>query len=279
MLVRRVAAARGPFDAVGRCQHPRPHGPKESVQVPCPAVLGEEEPKPSRSVAEAGETLGFDDVASMERNPGERGEREIPLQADRGREVPVEEADEVSLVIPGRVVRRSVVLPDNQARVPPAALAPNSVSRRNEVCHGRVVGLQPARDLNQRIVGVHPGRPGPTCAHRVARQEGQHLSPLVVGAELPRGLHKTHPLEILQQAVHRRRPRPSCPTHRVTDPDCTAGIPTLERLLHVRQFASWARSGRRPSSGRRTAADRPLGLLRLVLSTFNRASEATPALG
>lgn len=72
VLVGRIAAARGPFDPVGRCQYSLLYGPTESVRVPCPAVLGEEELEPSRPVAEVGEPLRLDDVAGMEGDPGER---------------------------------------------------------------------------------------------------------------------------------------------------------------------------------------------------------------
>lgn len=112
--------------------------------------------------------FGHDDVAGVQRYPGERCERQVPLDTGRGGEVPVEEPDKLTLVVPGRVVRGGVVLTDHQARLPAPALAPHRVARGHEARHGGVVAPEPAGYLGKGVVGMDPGGPGSAVADGVA---------------------------------------------------------------------------------------------------------------
>lgn len=78
---------------------------------------------------------------------------------------------------------------------------------------------------------MDPRRPRPAGAYRVAWEVGQYFSPLVIEAERLRGSGETDTVQVLQQAVHGWRPRSDRTPDRVTDPDRTIGVATLQLLL------------------------------------------------
>ena len=95
--------------------------------------------------------------------------------------------------------------------------------------------VEPAQhrgDGDEGLVG-HPVRLQRIGA-ALAVQVGENLTAALVDAERPRRAGEADPLEVVQQRVHRGRPRTGVAPDRVTDPDHRARVPADERdlLLH-----------------------------------------------
>lgn len=164
-------------DAVGLGADAGAHHRQEVRHLPLVSVLGQEQAQPARAAGEVGEALGHDHVPGVQRHPAERGERQVPLRADRAGHVPVDETCQAA-VAPDGVVGGGVVVPDDQPRAPLAAEPPEGSRRRGEVGDRLVVPAQPAGHLDERVVGVHPARPRHDVADRLTVDEAEDLPAL-----------------------------------------------------------------------------------------------------
>jgi hypothetical protein len=120
----------------------------------------------------------------------------------------------------------------NQPRHPLAAHPPHRARRRDKVRDRPVKAAHPPGDLHQGVPGIHPPRPRPRAAHRLARQERQHLPSLRIEPQRPRAAGKALVSQVRQQRVDRRRPLPGRPPHGAAHPHRPAGIAAVQTNLH-----------------------------------------------
>lgn len=173
----RVSGGGEPADDVGVGPDASPHYRQEARHRRLVTVFGQEQPQPARPAGEVGEALGRDHVPGVQRHPAERGERQIPLRADRASHIPVDEPRQAA-VAPDGVVWGGVVVPDDQPGPPLASEPPDGSWRSGEAGDRLVVPAQPAGHLDEGVVGVHPAGPRQGVADRLTADEAEDLPPL-----------------------------------------------------------------------------------------------------
>jgi hypothetical protein len=115
-----------------------------------------------------------------------------------------------------------------------------------------VKAAHPTGDVHQGVLGIHPPRPRSCAAHRLARQECQHLPSLLINSQRPRAAGKSLTRQVRQQRLHRWRPRPGGPPDGIPNPGRPAGIASIQANLHLASL---------PTSSQRGHPDMPRALL------------------
>ena len=165
-----------------------------------------------------------------DRHPGPRGVRHVVDAGARRRQVEVDQRER-AVRPPDHVVRGRVVVAD-RPRCPAAAARTSARPRRP------AAGSRTAR----RGTSAASSRP-PISASSVTQcgasgyaphspvEVGQHLATLLVDAERARRAGEADRLQVAQQRVDGRRPRPGVAAHRVADPHDRAGVAAEKRDL------------------------------------------------
>src|SRR3954451_21963839 len=168
------------------------------------------------------------DARRVERREAPRGVGEIPEARAGAGEVPVDERDGLP-VAEDHVPGPDVVVADHLAVA--GADAPARVRGRDEPRDGIVEAPRERAGVpGSGVVIPEPGRRRP---RHLALDEFEDLPAAFVDPAHPRRLRKAGRLEVAQQRVDGRRPRPGLPPDRVADPYDGAEVPARERLLDL----------------------------------------------
>lgn len=87
---------------------------------------------------------------------------------------------------------------------------------------------------------MHPGRPRPPVANRLAREERHDLTTELVRAERTGRLIEPGVVQMIKQGMHGRCPRTCLATDRVAEPDRATCVAPVEAtsLVHYAMVAS-----------------------------------------